>query len=67
MPMGPLAPDRDHLAGRRIDHDRAHGRLAAVGGGLRGFERDAHGAMIMVHDPAPNRSATRRSSPHADE
>ena len=43
--------DGDDLVRGGIDHDSAHGRLAALGGGLRGVERNAHGALVMVHDP----------------
>lgn len=43
--------NRDHFAGGLVDDDGADRGLAALGGGLRGVERDAHGAMVMVHDP----------------
>jgi 23S rRNA pseudouridine2605 synthase len=38
----------DHLAGGRIDDNGPDRRLAGVGGGLRQFQGDAHGAKIMV-------------------
>ena len=38
----------DDLAGSRIDDDSANGRLAGGRGGLRQFQRDAHGAKIMI-------------------
>jgi 23S rRNA pseudouridine2605 synthase len=46
-----LDPTAITLSGGRVDHHGAHGRLARGGGGLRGFERDAHCPVIMVHDP----------------
>src|SRR5260221_51126 len=43
---------RHDLAGRRIDDHRADGRLAPGGGGLRLFQGDAHGGLIMKgHSP----------------
>ncbi len=46
-----IGPHGYDLAGRWVDNDRAHRRLAVRGGVLRRGERDAHGAMVMVHDP----------------
>jgi len=39
---GAVAGSRDDLAGGGIDDQRAHGRLAPLGGGLRLAKGDAH-------------------------
>ena len=64
--------DRDHLAGLRIEHHRAHRSFAGGGGGLRRFEGDAHGALSMVHDPhrtgqAPSGQARNNDEGPADD
>ena len=52
--MGPdrlVGADGDDLARRRIHDDSADRGLPGGRGGLRRFKGDAHGAMVMVHDP----------------
>ena len=45
----------DHLATDRIADHCSDRRFAAAGGGLRQFERDAHGRFIMVRHPGKPR------------
>ena len=64
--IGGLGQD---LAGRRIEHDRAHRRLAARGGGLRQRQGDAHGREVMAgHSNHPTaRDAAGQASASAGE
>ena len=51
---GSVGPHRDDFLGRRIDNYRPNWSLSICGGVLRGSKRDAHGALIMIHDPQRN-------------
>lgn len=49
-----IGPHRDDFLSRWIHNYRPNWSLSICGGGLRGSKRDAHGALIMIHDPQRN-------------